>query len=143
MPIQRSIVSATTNFGLRRRDVAKQDVGRFAIAFRQLRLEFLENVQRHRKRLAIVHVLLVFARPAKGLARRDFKAGQVDLAIREKLPVLGREIVANDPDQVDRAEKAGRNGGIRRRTAEQLVMLRRGGLDVIERDGANDEYGHK
>jgi hypothetical protein len=42
-----------------------------------------------------------------------------------------------------RAEKAGRNGGIRSRTAEQLVMLRRGSLDVIERNGTDNEYGHR
>jgi hypothetical protein len=53
------------------------------------------------------------------------------------------QIVAYDADQVDRAEKAGRDGGIRSRTAEQLVMLRGGSLDVIERNGTDNEYGYK
>ena len=55
----------------------------------------------------------------------------------------GGKIIADHPDQVDRAEKTGRDGGIRSRAAEQLVMLRSGSLDVIERNGTNNEYGHR
>ncbi len=93
-PIHRSIVSATTNFGRRTcsttrrcsegRDVAEQHVGRLAVMLGQLGLERLEDVELDRKRLAVVHVLLVLAGPAEGLARRDLQAVKVDPALGEK-----------------------------------------------------------
>jgi hypothetical protein len=42
-----------------------------------------------------------------------------------------------------RAEKTRRHCGIRRRSAEKLVMLGCGSLDVIECNGTDNEYGHK
>ena len=60
----------------------------------------------------------------------------------EKLPVPVGKIVPDHSNQIHRPEKAGRHGGIRGRPAEQLVVLRGGGLDVIERDGTDNEDRH-
>jgi hypothetical protein len=56
--------------------------------------------------------------------------------------MLFGEIIAHHADQIDGGKEARAEGGVARRPAEQVGMLRHGGFDSIERDGTNNEDGH-
>ena len=61
-----------------RRDIGKENEGGVLVLLRQGRIKFLKHVERDRKRLAVIHVPFVFARPAKRLTGGDFEAVEVD-----------------------------------------------------------------
>jgi hypothetical protein len=56
--------------------------------------------------------------------------------------MLRRKVLADDADQLHRAEKAGRVGKIRRRAAEDSLARCGGRLNGIDRNGADDEQRH-
>jgi len=86
---------------------------------------------------AVVHVHLVFARPMKRLARRILQAPEVDPVLAVELKVSLREILAHDPDQVDRTEKARGHGRVTGRTAEQARIFAGGSFDGVQGGGAD------
>ena len=126
-----------------RRDVCQENDWSLAVAFGQGGCEGLENIQLHRAGLSGVHVPHVFARPAEGFPGNDLEAGEIDLAIAEKFDMLLREILADDADEADGREVRCGNGAVGSGATEEIFVFGELGFDVIQRDGANDENGHR
>ena len=129
--------------GLQRgRDVRQQDEIGLAIRLRQVRSKMLEDIQRHRARLARVHVPGIFARPAESFPGHALHAFRVDLARFPEVEFRRRKIVADDADEFHRRKKARAERGVGSGAAEQVGVLLHRSFDGIERDGTNDENRH-
>ena len=76
--------------------VGQEDVRAVPEGFRQHRLEGPQDVQVDLQGVARVHVLVIAALPAKGLARLRDQAGGVDAAARQQAAVLVGEVFAHD-----------------------------------------------
>ena len=125
------------------RNVGEEDDGWGAVGFRQNGGEMLEDVEFHGAGFASVHVPHVFTRPAKGFARDDLESVEIDLAAFEKFDVFFWEIFADDTDEEDGAEIGSGDRAVGCRTAEKVEVLGERGFDVIQRNGTNNENGHK
>ena len=124
------------------RDIGQEDeVTRFEMV-RKLRGEGLEDIEGDRAGFAGVHVPHVFAGPAEGFPRGTLHAFEVDPALLEEVPVVGREVVAHDSHEIDRGKVTGGDGGVGRGAAEKIETFLDGSFDVVERDGTNNENGH-
>ena len=89
-------------------NVAEQQVGRFLVALRQLRIEVGEHVQIGAQRGAIVHILRIDAGPEKGLAALDaLQAFQIDPAVGQQFLVFSGEVVADHGDYLGLGKIAG------------------------------------
>ncbi len=126
-----------------RPDIGEKDVWRGVVACGKFRREMLEDVELDAAGFARVEVPHVFAGPAEGFSLRDLQAGEVDLAAFEILDVRGREVVTDNTDHIHRGEKARADRRVGSRAAEEIGVFFDGGFDGIERDGANDEDGHR
>ena len=123
-------------------DVGQENkVARFVMVGKGRR-EGFDNIERDRAGLAGVHIPHVFAGPAEGLARIALHAFEVDAALLQKVPMVGREIFADDGHEVDRREIPGGHRGVGSRAAEKIETFLDRRFNVIERDGANNENGH-
>ena len=74
----------------------------------------------------------------KRFAGQNLQAVEVNFVPAVKLEVFLREIVADDADQFDRAEKARGDGGMAGRAAEQARVFRVGSFDGIQRGGTDN-----
>ncbi len=126
-----------------RADVREEDVRRGVVSGGKRRGEVLEDVQLDAAGFAGVEIPHVFARPTEGFALRDLQAGEVDVAALEILEVRWWEVVADDADHVHRREKARTDRRVRSGAAEEIGVLFHRSFDGIERDGTNDEDGHR
>ncbi len=113
------------------------------MSFGQCGVESFEHTQFRQQSPAVVHVRLIFARPVKSLAGEHLQAGQVDLVPLVELHISLGKVLADDPHELNRAEKTGRDGGMAGRTAEQARVLCFRGLDGIQCGGTDDKYAHK
>lgn len=102
----------------------------------------LKYIEFHASGLASVEIPHVFPRPAKRFTRLDLQAIKVDLTGPEKIDVRGREIFADDPDQLDWGKKTGPDSRVRSRTAKEVGMLLHWSFNGIESNGSNDENRH-
>ena len=125
------------------RDVGQKDDWSLAVAVGQGGGEGLENIQLHGAGLTGVHVPHVFPGPAEGFAWNDLEAGEVDLAIAEKFDMFLREILADDANEADGREIRCGDGAVGSGATEEIFVFGELGFDVIQRDGANDENGHR
>jgi hypothetical protein len=119
----------------------EQVLGRPA-ALGDLRVEVLEHVQVRRQRAARVPVGLVAPAPAEGLAAGDLQAAGVDPAAGQEVEVLLLEVAADDPDQVERPERARGGREVGRRAAEDVGAAVGCGLDRVVGQGSDDEERH-
>ena len=125
------------------RDICQQNDRRRVVALGQGGGEMLEHIQRDRARLAGVHVPHVFAGPPEGLAGHDLEASEIDAALVEEFDVLFRKILADDADEIHRAEIRCGNRSIRSRASKQVFLLGELCFDVIQRDRSNNKNGHR
>ena len=89
-------------------DVAEQQVRRFLVAFRQLRIEVGEHVQIGAQRGAVVHIVRINARPEKCFASlHALQAFQIDAAVGQQFLVFGGEVVAHHGDDFGLGKIAG------------------------------------
>src|SRR5690606_24994832 len=86
-------------------DVAENDVPGVAEPRRQLWLEIGEHAEPRLPSLATVQVVAVDPRPAEALAGTALDTAQIDAALLEEAQLLERVVVADHPDELDRAEQ--------------------------------------
>jgi hypothetical protein len=77
-------------------------------------------------------------RPAVG----GLQPGEVDAALRQRLELVDRIVVAHDADELHGRQVTRRGGEERTRPAEHVVGLAEWSFDRVERDGADDEDSH-
>src|SRR5207302_4955831 len=90
------------------------------ISFRKHRSEMLEDVQLDAASRARVEVPMVLAAPAECFSRHDLQPREIDLPRAKVVNVRIWKIIADNSDETDVRKKTRADGGIRRRTAEQV-----------------------
>ena len=123
-------------------DVAEEDELRVAVAGGDLRLEELEDVEVGADRVAGVEVERVLALPVEGLPVHPLEALEVDGPAAERGELLLPEVVADDPDEVDRTEEGSGHREEGRAPAEHPLGPAEGRLDRVVGDAPDDEDGH-
>ena len=97
---------------------------------------------------AVVHVLMVFARPGEGGLVGLFKRGEVDAIVGKHVEMLLGEVMADDANEVGggllaRSLGSG-EGGKGGAAAEKVRFVSSRGFDVVDGDRAADEdFGHE
>src|SRR5215831_6875544 len=112
------------------------------MSFGESRVERLEHAQFRQQRLAIVHIQLVFARPMESLAGQNLQTFQVNPMPFVELDVALREIVADNTDQLDRAEKTGRDRRMTGRAAKKAWVFSLRSPDGIQRGRTDNQHTH-
>ena len=99
-----------------------------------------EYAQVHLERITGVHVLVVAALPAKGLAAGlSGEPGRVDVPAGEELAMLVGKILADNADQPRPREEAGGIGKVRGRPAQRLVHAATGRFNGIKGHGTDND----
>ncbi len=126
-----------------RRAIGQKQIAAAAISLGQHRIEFLEHVQMHFQRLAIVHVRQIPAAPAECLCPADdVQARGVDPPAGEQGRMLGRKVFAHHAHQPHGREITGRIGKIGGRAAQHIVAPLAGGFDTVQSNRSDDEQRH-
>src|SRR5205085_8547674 len=113
-----------------RRTIREEDELTFAKLLWQPRPKVAKNVKLHFERLAVVHVGLVLALPEERFAAgNDVQAGGINLAGPQKTHVLVWKVFANNANQADRREEAGREGEVRGGSPQDALAQSRRGLN--------------
>ena len=86
--------------------------------------------------------MTIAAAPAERFALRVFEAGEIDAALRERIELLNRVVVADHADELHRRLMTRARGEVHGRAAEDIVGAAEQGLDGIECDAANYKDGH-
>ena len=103
-------------------DVPEEQVRLAAVRCGQLGIEVREDVEVGPQGRAVVHIRGVHARPEKRFsAGHPLQAREIDLAGREQVGVLLREIVAHHGDDLHGREVAGGEGDIGGGPAEHAI----------------------
>ena len=123
-------------------DVAEEDDLGAPVADGDLRLEELEDVEVGADRVAGVEVERVPAVPVEGLALRPLQPLEVDGPSVERGELPLPEVVADDPDEVDRGEEGGGHREEGGAAPEHALGAAEGRLDRVVGDAPDDEDGH-
>ena len=126
----------------RGRDVGQQHKGRVLMSFRQRRSKGFEHSELGEERAAVVHVQFIFPGPMKGLPRENLQSFQVNPMPFVKLYIPPGKIFAHDSHEFDRAEKAGRHGGMAGRTPKEPRIFGFRSLDGVKGGGTDYEDAH-
>ena len=78
----------------------------------------------------------------KRFAGADLQALEVNVVPPVQVEIFPGEIVTDDPDQFDRAEKAGGHRRVAGRSTQQARILRVRSFDGIQRGRADNENAH-
>src|SRR5262249_2754612 len=110
---------------------------------RQNRIEGTKNVEMYFNRVALVHVVVITAGPAKRLAASlHAQPGRVDLAALKELEVFLWKILANHSHQSRLSEEARLIREARLRPAQTIVHGAERGLNRIKCNRANNQQRH-
>ena len=123
-------------------DVGQQDEFAVLIGRGQARGEAFKHPQFRRQRPAIIHVDFIFAGPMERFARRDLQSFQINFVFAVKVQVRLGEILPHHAHQPDGREKAGREGRVAGRAAQQARVFRLGSFDGIQGRRANNQDAH-
>src|SRR5258705_476035 len=104
--------------------------------------ESLKDAEFGQQRAAIVHIHFVFAGPMECFAWKNLEALEVDAMAFVKLDVTLGKIIADDSDELNWTEKAGGNGGVTGRTAQQARVFCFGSFNGIEGSRADNQDTH-
>src|SRR5207244_4696305 len=105
------------------RNVGDKHVFRIHVFCREFRIEIGEDVQFGGESYAFVEIFGVTPRPEKAFSGGTFKACGVDATAVKYFFVFGREIVADDADEIDVSEIDGGKGEIGGGTADDAVLF--------------------
>src|ERR1700736_1055896 len=91
---------------LKSRDAVRQEnVGTIAKIGREDGIKRGENIEMNFQRIPRVHVLVITAFPAKGLARLSCEPTGVNASLSKDLAILSREILTDDANQSGRRKE--------------------------------------
>ena len=120
-------------------DVAQEHVGARLVSRGDLGVEVGEDVELRVERGPRPQVLRVATAPPERLAGHPLDAGCVDASRLQQLEMRGREVVAHDPDDPHVREERRGQRGVGCGPTQHPFEGTRGHLQVVERDGPNNE----
>jgi hypothetical protein len=109
---------------------------------RNLRTEVREHAETGLERLGRVQVVPIPATPAERVARGLLEPRHVDAALRQRLELVHGIIVTDDADELHGREMDRRGGEEGAGAADDVVGLAERRFHGVQRDRADDEYGH-
>ena len=122
-------------------NVAEQDERRRPELRRDLRTEVGEDVELRIERGAAREVRRVAPAPAERLAIGVLDAGGIDAALLQVLEDRCGEVVSDDTDEAHGRQQRRGDRGVGGGASEDVIERTGRHLEIVERDGSNDEGG--